>query len=102
MEIIKQKQDSYSISFAKFSSDNKKKIEIVLDAYDNAQKQKNYAGKKLPTIDELSKEGILESISFNITHTGTNISPSTIPQIMEGKSITLYANIKGNPKIKGG
>ena len=91
MEIIKQKQDSYSISFAKFSSDNKKKIEIVLDAYDNAQKQKNYAGKKLPTIDELSKEGILESISFNIT-----------PQIMEGKSITLYANIKGNPKIKGG
>lgn len=97
MEIIKQKQDSYSISFAKFSSDNKKKIEIVLDAYDNAQKQKSYAGKKLPTIDELSKEGILESISFNITHTGANISPSTIPQIMEGKSITLYANIKGNP-----
>ena len=97
MEIIRQKQDSYSISFAKFSSDNKKKIEIVLDAYDNAQKQKSYAGKKLPTIDELSKEGILESISFNITHTGTNISPSTIPQIMEGKSITLYANIKGNP-----
>lgn len=97
MEIIKQKQDSYSISFAKFSSDNKKKIEIVLDAYDNAQKQKSYAGQKLPTIDELSKEGILESISFNITHTGANISPSTIPQIMEGKSITLYANIKGNP-----
>lgn len=97
MEIIKQKQDSYPISFAKFSSDNKKKIEIVLDAYDNAQKQKSYAGQKLPTIDELSKEGILESISFNITHTGANISPSTIPQIMEGKSITLYANIKGNP-----
>ena len=31
------------------------------------------------------------------TRRRANISPSTIPQIMEGKSITLYANIKGNP-----
>ena len=45
MEIIKQKQDSYSISFAKFSSDNKKKIEIVLDAYDNAKNKKVMLGK---------------------------------------------------------
>ncbi len=39
----------------------------------------------------------MESLSFHVTHVGKEISPNTIPQVMEGKSITLYANIKGNP-----
>lgn len=97
MEIFKQPQDSYSVDFASFPSDNKKKIEVVLNAYNDAQRQKSFAGKSLPTIDELSQKGILESLSFHVTHVGKGISPNTIPQVMEGKSITLYANIKGNP-----
>lgn len=94
-DIIKQKNDSYSINFTKFPSDNKKKIEIVLEAYDNASIQKGFAGKKLPTIDDLSKEGLLESITFNVTHIGESITSHKIPQIMKGKSITICANIKG-------
>ena len=100
MEILKQKKKSYSVSFDKFPSDNKKKIEIVLDAYGNAQRQKSFAGQRLPTIDELTQQGILESLSFHFTHVGKGaspISPSKVPQIMEGKSLTVYANIKGNP-----
>lgn len=97
MEIIKNKQKSYSISFNQFPNDNNKKIEIVLDAYANAQRQKSYAGSNLPSIDELSNEGILESLSFHFTHIGKTVSPRTVPQILEGKSLTIYANIKGNP-----
>lgn len=97
MKILEQPQNSYAISFEQFPTDNKKKIEVVFDAYNEAQRQKSYAGKSLPTIDELSQKGILESISFHVTHVGKELFPSTIPQVMEGRSITLYANIKGNP-----
>ena len=97
MKILEQTQDSYSIDFFSFPSDNKEKIEVVLNAYNDAQRQKSFAGKRLPTIDELNRKGIMESLSFHVTHVGKEISPNTIPQVMEGKSITLYANIKGNP-----
>ena len=97
MELFKSKKNSYVVLFDKFPKDNDKKIEIVFDAYANAQRQKSYAGTKLPTIDELSSQGILESISIHVTHFGKSITPRNVPQIMEGKSLTIYANIKGSP-----
>lgn len=97
MEIISQRKKSYRISFYRFPKDNKEKVEIVYDVYANSQRQKSYAGKILPTIDELNNKGILESLSIHITTSGKEISPRTIPQIMEGKSVTVYANVKGNP-----
>lgn len=97
MNILKRKQKTYSVLFDRFPTDNKKKKEIVLDAYADAQRQKSFAGKKLPTIDDLKNKGVLESISFHFTTIGNGISPRTVPQIIEGKSLTIYANIKGNP-----
>lgn len=97
MDMLKQSKNSYSIAFKRFPSDNKKKIEVVLNVYNESQRQASYAGKRLPTIEELSKKGVLESVSFHFTHVGKKISPSTIPQVMEGKALTMYANITGNP-----
>ena len=89
MKILEQTQDSYSIDFFSFPSDNKEKIEVVLNAYNDAQRQKSFAGKRLPTIDELNRKGIMESLSFHVTHVGKEISPNTIPQVMEGYSNRL-------------
>lgn len=96
-EIIKEKRNTYSVSFYKFPEDNNKKTEIVLDAYTNTQKQKSFAGAKLPSIEELRDKGVLESISFPFANLGKDVSPMTLPHIMEGRSITFYANILGNP-----
>ena len=96
-EIFKQKKDTYYVSLKKFPADNKKKIEVIYDAYANAQRQKSFAGTNLPTIEELSKKGVLEGISFQFVHTGEEVVPSMMPKIMEGKSFTIYANVIGNP-----
>lgn len=96
-EIFKQKKDTYYVSLKKFPADNKKKIEVIYDAYANAQRQKSFAGTNLPTIEELSKKGVLEDISFQFVHTGEEVVPSMMPKIMEGKSFTIYANVIGNP-----
>ena len=97
MKILEQTQDSYSIDFFSFPSDNKEKIEVVLNAYNDAQRQKSFAGTNSPTIEELSKKGVLEGISFHFVHTGEEVVPSMIPKIMEGNSFTIYANVTGNP-----
>lgn len=75
MELIERKKNAYTVSFDKFPKDNKKKIEIVVEAYAEAQRQKSYAGAKIPTIDELSIQGSLESITFHVTHFGERITP---------------------------
>ena len=91
-DIFKQKKKTYYVSLKKFPADNKKKIEVVYDAYANAQRQKSFAGTNSPTIEELSKKGVLEGISFHFVHTGEEVVPS-----MEGNSFTIYANVTGNP-----
>lgn len=96
-DIFKQKKKTYYVSLKKFPADNKKKIEVVYDAYANAQRQKSFAGTNSPTIEELSKKGVLEGISFHFVHTGEEVVPSMIPKIMEGNSFTIYANVTGNP-----
>ncbi len=97
MEMFKQKKKTYSVLFDKFPEDNEKKLEIVLDVYSNSRRQKSYAGVKLPTVEELSDKGILESLSFHITNVGEKAFVGSVPRIMEGKSLTIYANVKGNP-----
>lgn len=96
-DIFKQKKKTYYVSLKKFPADNKKKIEVVYDAYANAQRQKSFAGTNSPTIEELSKKGVLEGISFHFVHTGEEVVPSMIPKIMEENSFTIYANVTGNP-----
>lgn len=96
--ILKNKQKSYSVTFKKFPSNNTNKLGVIIDAYSDSQRQASYAGKNLPSIDELSESGALESLTFHVTSYGNpNFSESLIPQLMEGKPLTIYANVKGNP-----
>ena len=72
MKILEQTQDSYSIDFFSFPSDNKEKIEVVLNAYNDAQRQKSFAGTNSPTIEELGNPiGIPVEQHQNITQVTT-------------------------------
>lgn len=93
--ILSETKGSHLVSFQKFPSDNLSKTEIFLNFYDNAQRQASFAGKDLPTIEELTKQGVLESLTFHYTGIGNYHSERSIPKMMNGKSMTIYANIKG-------
>ncbi len=92
---MSEKKGSYQIVFKKFPDDNLLKTEIFLNFYSNAQRQASFAGKNLPTIEGLTKQGVLESITIPYTGIGKYLSEQSIPKMMNGKSITIYANIKG-------
>lgn len=94
-ELIKVKKNSYSVKFRKFPSDNLKKTELFLNFYENAQKQASFAGKDLPSVEELAKKGVLESLSIHYTGLGNYDSRSAFPKLIDGQSMTVYANIKG-------
>ena len=92
---LEKKQSSYSIRFKKFPSDNLQKTEILYNFFENSKKQLSFAGKKTPTLEELKNANILESVSFSYTGFGANLSNTDFPRVIDGKSLTLYANIKG-------
>lgn len=94
-EILNTKKDIYQIVCRKFPCDNLQKTELLLNFYNNAQRQTSFAGRELPTIEELTKQGVLESLTFHYTSVGKLHSHFSLPQKMDGKSLTLYANVKG-------
>ena len=94
-ELFKTKKQNYHVVFRKFPTDNKQKTELFLNFYANAQRQASFAGKEIPTIAELTKQGVLESLSFHYTTLSKNGSDKLYPRMIDGKSLTLYANIKG-------
>lgn len=95
MSILEEEKKRYQVVFRKFPEDNLEKTELFLNFYNNAQKQVSFAGKKVPTIEELQKQGVLESISLHYTGVGNYSSHFDFPKMLDGKSVTLYANIKG-------
>ena len=94
-ELFKTKKQNYQVVFRKFPADNKQKTELFLNFYANAQRQTSFAGQELPSLEDLTKQGVLESLSFHYTSIGKNHSHFSLPQKMDGKSLTLYANVKG-------
>ena len=94
-ELFKVKKGKYSVKFRKFPSDKLKKTEIFLNFYENSRKQASFAGMDLPTIDDLAKKGVLESLSISYTGLGEYDDHSAFPKMLDGNSLTVYANIKG-------
>lgn len=98
-ELLKNKQackNTLSVKLKKFPSAPKEMTEIFLNFYSNAQKQMSYADKATPSIIDLKKQGVLESISLSyISVDKTNDNILSYPKVLEGKELYLYANIKG-------
>lgn len=91
----KKSRRTISVKFHKFPADNARKTELFLNFYEELKKQVSFAGKDLPNVDDLIKKGLLENISFSYTGLGACPDTRLLPKIIDGKSLTLYANIKG-------
>lgn len=91
----KKSRRTISVKFHKFPADNARKTELFLNFYEESKKQVSFAGKDLPNVDDLIKKGLLENISFSYTGLGACPDTRLLPKIIDGKSLTLYANIKG-------
>lgn len=94
-ELIKVKKNKYSVKFRKFSPEKLKKTELLINFYEDSRKQASFAGKDLPTIDDLSNQGVLESLTISYTGLGKYDDYSAFPKVLDGNSMTVYANIKG-------
>lgn len=93
--ILKTKKSSYRLEFKKFPNENSQKVEVLLNFYYDALKQASFVNKEVPTIEELKKQGVLESLTFQYTGVGTGVSHRSLPKKMNGQSLTIYANTKG-------
>lgn len=97
-ELLKSKKDnekSISVNFSQFPTDAKEITDIFLNFHSDAQKQISFIGKELPTIEDLCKKGLLESLTFSYVSTQGKQEVSSYPKILDGKELYLYANIKG-------
>lgn len=86
-----------SIQLTKFPDDNYRKVAVLLDFYSNMKKQTSFANAPLFNMDELSKQGVLENVSFSVTTYGNKPSGYEIDSLLLHNDIYMYANIKGSP-----
>lgn len=94
-KILNIEKKTYSVKFRKFPDNNNKKTEVILNFYEDAQRQTSFAGKETPSIQELMKQGMLESLTFKYVGIGRYGSYRYLPKLIDGQPLTLYANIKG-------
>ena len=97
-ELMKGKTDadkSININFSQFPTDTKDVTDLFLNFHSNAQKQISFIGKELPTIEDLCKKGLLESLTFSYVSTQGKQEVTSYPKMLDGKELYLYANIKG-------
>lgn len=98
---IMELQKSYAgkptipVSFKAYPNDPIEQTELFLNFHSDSQKQASFAGKDLPTVASLVQQGLLENLSFHYTRIGGEINEINLPRIMRGKSLSLYAKVKG-------
>lgn len=98
-ELMKGKSNTttLTVTLQKFPDDKNEKTGIFLDFYDHAQKQASFAGKILPTVEDLQKKGTLESLTVHYAGMKKGKLFPLFPQITDGKEMFVYANVKDSP-----
>ncbi|MBR6523547.1 MAG: hypothetical protein IKT39_02935 [Clostridia bacterium] len=85
-------QSSKVVRLKAFPSDNNKKATIFLNCLQNCQKQASFKEGKLLSLEELEKQGLLESVV--ITFSGVGVDD---PQMaLSDNEVYLYAKVKGS------
>lgn len=93
IELEKSKnQITKSIKFKEFSSDNQRKVSILLNCLQNFKKQASFLDIPLLTIDELNKNNI-ERIEIPFVST----KEETPQEALLNSDIYLYARLKNSP-----
>lgn len=84
-------QKTKNIKMIKFPNDPNKKAMIFLNCLDNCKKQSSFSSAKLFSLEELEKQGVLESVTIPVSTVGS-IDPKTA---LLTNQVYIYANIKG-------
>lgn len=95
--LLKQKKSndkSISINFDRFPKNAKDITDLFLNFHSESQRQISFVGMELPTIEDLCKKGLLESLSFSYVSTQSTPHFTSYPKILDGKELYLYANVK--------
>lgn len=86
-----------SVQLKAFPADNDKKVGVMLDFYDNMQKQASFANAVLYSLEELEKKGVLEGVTFSVTTYGKQQSKFDMESLLFQNDVYMYANTKGSP-----
>lgn len=81
-----------AIHLKEFPSDKNQKATILLNSFQNCQKQASFTKGKLYSIEELKKKGVLENIEIPISGVGINDPQNALIN----NEVYLYAKIKGS------
>lgn len=81
-----------SIKLKTFPDDVLKKEMLFFNCLENCRKQKSFSNAKLPSIEELEKEGLLEAITIPVCTMGA-IPPQNA---LLSSEVYFYAQIKGS------
>ena len=82
------------IELKPFPEDNESKVSVLLNFYENKQRQASFANVDLLSFEQLEQTDNLESISFPFTTYGKqNVDPMAI---IFQDDLYMYANIKGS------
>lgn len=86
-------QQSVSIKLKQLPQNADDFASIVWNCYENCKKQASFAGVKLPTVEELSTQGVLESLQMFVSAYGE--SRNALKALMKFET-PIYAKIKGS------
>lgn len=87
-----KEQDSKVIELKEFPTDNNKKATIFLNCLQNCQKQASFKDGELLSLEELKKQGVLESIVIPFSGVGEKD-----PQMaLINNEVYIYAKTKGS------
>lgn len=89
---IKQAKENKTVNIPlqKFPEDGEAKANIFLNCYNDCQKQASFANAILYTEEELTKQGVLENITFSVSSYGKKSEDAIL-----SSEIYFYAKTKG-------
>lgn len=82
-----------NIKLKHFPENDNSKVNIFFNFLTDAKKQNSFVDRKLYSLEELQKNGVLESVSFSIS--GMGINKQNIYKELAKQEVYMYANIKG-------
>ena len=96
-----KKQKKHSVMLKKYPQKKEEQEAISIRFWHECERQAGFGGRKLPSLEKLKNDGVLESVSMHIV--GNNINsainsntlPFIVPKLMENNELTLYANVRG-------
>jgi hypothetical protein len=86
-------QKTINVNLAEFPSDSNEKATIFLNFYENSLKQASFTIGKLPSVDELIENNVLESLSMSVS--GFGLDSKDPKKAFFNNEIYIYANIRG-------